>query len=144
MANYYVLHPRPVNSQYTYENPWTPTDSRIPAYPPGFVAFAPSPEPSPEVYTEYPSTEHSKSSRLNKSRTSERIHSSTKGEKKGWEHVVVAKGGLHHVSEASEAGSTRRMGVRTGLLDPVAKEKARRIRACWSCWVQKVPVRLSQ
>jgi predicted Zn-ribbon and HTH transcriptional regulator len=32
---------------------------------------------------------------------------------------------------------------RTGGLDPKTKEKARRIRkvgACWSCWVQKVPV----
>ena len=36
-----------------------------------------------------------------------------------------------------------RSGIRKGKLDPETAEKARRIRrmkACWNCWIQKVPV----
>jgi hypothetical protein len=136
-----------INGQETFEGPWNPVDVRATAFPPGFVAFASSPGPPGEFYTDDPSTENQKSSRLNTSKKSERIHGSTKEKEKGWEHDVLAKGGLHHVSEVSKGESTKQLGTRTSVLDPCQKEKAHRIRkssACWACWIAKVPVRLSQ
>jgi hypothetical protein len=134
-----------------FDDPWTPVDQRMPLYPSGFVAFAPSPGPNVDFsYAQYgtsvpPSPETSKSSQSQEKRTRSGRTSSTKRKEReqGWEHVVVAQGGLLKVSEISEEEPRRPTGCRTGGLDPKTKEKARRIRkvgACWSCWVQKVPV----
>lgn len=60
-----------------------------------------------------------------------------------WEHTVVSKGGLQFVSENVKDEVDVRSGIRKGKLDPETAEKARRIRrmkACWNCWIQKVPV----
>jgi hypothetical protein len=59
----------------------------------------------------------------------------------GWEHISVGQNGVSVAS--SEQSAQRRLGMRTAKLDPETKEKAlriRKIRACWNCWVQKVPV----
>ena len=59
----------------------------------------------------------------------------------GWEHISVDQNGVSVAS--SEQSAQRRLGMRTAKLDPETKEKAlriRKIRACWNCWVQKVPV----
>ena len=137
---------------YQTSGPWTPVEQRVPLYPPGFTAFAPSPGPNGELYSEYgtkvvPTPETRKSSLQTQEKQSRSGRtSSSKGKEKdhspGWEHVVVAKGGLLRVSEIPKK-ETR--GCRTGELDHEAKEKARRIRkvhACWNCWTQKVPVSL--
>jgi hypothetical protein len=127
----------------------------MPAYPAGFVAFAPSPGPIGELYAEYesasapPSPETSKSSQSMDKRSYSRktAKRKEKDSSPGWEHNVVAKGGLCRVSEIPEDDTKRKSGVRNGKLNPQTKEKARRIRkisACWICWIQKVPVSLSQ
>jgi hypothetical protein len=95
--------------------------------PSGFVAFAPSP---PEI----PSTSTSNSWRKLKPVSSP-----------GWAHIVVDGDGFRPFGHEHGGDGERRKkaGVRTGALDPEAKEKARRIRqmrACWNCWIQKIPV----
>lgn len=55
----------------------------------------------------------------------------------------MSKGGLQFVSENVKDEVDMRSGIRKGKLDPETAEKARRIRrmkACWNCWIQKVPV----
>jgi hypothetical protein len=147
----YALPSRPARVQNLFAGPWSPIEQRIPHFPPGFVAFAPSPGPNVEAYAgvEYgtgvsasPRTRKSSHHSRDQSRSA-RI-SSAKGKEKdsspGWEHVVVAKGGLRKMSEIPKK-ETR--GCRTGELDNKTKEKARRIRkvhACWNCWTLKVPV----
>jgi hypothetical protein len=62
----------------------------------------------------------------------------------GWEHVVIAKGGLVQMSDIPKEDG--RVGRRTGKLSSEDKAKVRRIgkkRACWNCWIQNVPVCLS-
>jgi hypothetical protein len=150
----YALPSRPARAQNMFDDPWTPVEQRMTPFSPGFVAFAPSPGPNVENYAgvEYgtsvsvssqsrKSTHQSQGKRSRSGRTS-----SAKGKEKdhspGWEHVVVAKGGLLRVSEIPKKENR---GCRTGELDYETKEKARRIRsmhACWSCWNQKVPVSL--
>ena len=136
---------------YQTSGPWTPVEQRVPLYPPGFTAFAPSPGPNGELYAEYgtslqTSPGRRKSSQSQEKRSRSGRTSSSKGKEKdhspGWEHVVVAKGGLLRVSEIPK---TETRGCRKGELDHETKERARRIRklhACWNCWNQKVPVRL--
>ena len=137
-------------SHYT-SGPWTPVEQRVPLYPHGFTAFAPSPGPAAELYVQYgtsvpPSAESHLSPQTHEKQARSGRKSSTKGKGKNhspeWEHIVAAKGGLRKVSEIPKK-ETR--GCRTGELDYETKEKARRIRkvhACWNCWNQKVPVSL--
>ncbi|KAH7395511.1 hypothetical protein BKA64DRAFT_60775 [Cadophora sp. MPI-SDFR-AT-0126] len=62
-----------------------------------------------------------------------------------WELPDVTKNRLRFIPEGDGLrlyDETPRNAVRTGKLDPEVAEKARRmrkIRACWKCWVQKVP-----
>ena len=136
---------------YQVSGPWTPVEQRVPLYPPGFTAFAPSPGPVAELCAQYstsvpsPAVSHPSPQSQEKRVRSEKT-SYTKGKGKDhsprWEHVVAAKGGLRKMSEIPKK-ETR--GCRTGELDHETKEKARRIRklhACWNCWIQKVPVSL--
>jgi hypothetical protein len=150
----YTLPSRPARAQDMFDDPWTPVEQRMTPFSPGFVAFAPSPGPNVENYagvdygtsvSVFPqsrkSTHQSQGKRSRSGRTS-----SAKGKEKdhspGWEHVVVAKGGLLRVSEIPKKENR---GCRTGELDYETKERARRIRsihACWNCWNQKVTVSL--
>jgi hypothetical protein len=141
------------HGQDVCDDPWNHVKKRVPAYPAGFTGFAPSPGPMVDFCAGYEgasvatSPETSKSSlNLNKRSRSERTPS-TKGKEidhsAGWEHTVINRGGLCRVSEIPEEAARKKGGKRTGGLDPETKEKARRIRqmrACWNCWVQKVPV----
>jgi hypothetical protein len=148
----YTLPSRPARTQNTFDSPWTPVDPRMPFYPTGFTAFAPSPGPNGELYARQGSASAPSSPEASKPSPSPEKRprsgrTSAKGKEKdrstGWEHIVVAKNGLHLVTERPMERATKKSGVRTGGLDPQAKEKARRIRqlrACWNCWVQKVPV----
>jgi hypothetical protein len=159
MANYtstpqpqmYTLPSRPAKVQSDFNGPWNHVNQRMPDYPSGYVAFAPSPGPLVDFYIEHASAGVTPSPKVNTSSPSreKRFHPgktpSAKGKDRsaGWEHTVVAKGGLQRVVETPEEEQRKKGGVRTGALDPIAKEKARRIRqmrACWNCWVQKVPV----
>jgi hypothetical protein len=60
---------------------------------------------------------------------------------------VIQNDGLRRISEISSGDSSQeKYGRRKGKLDAKAAEKARRIRkvkACWDCWVMKVPVSYS-
>jgi len=136
--------------QNTFDDPWSPVEQRVPAFPAGFVAFAPSPGPNAEFYAKSESASVPPSPESRKSTQSPEEKSfpgrTAKGKEKvnspRWEHIVVSKGGLHRMSEIPEVDSKRKSGVRNGKLDPKTKEKARRIRkisACWTCWIQKVP-----
>jgi hypothetical protein len=108
------------------------------------VAFASSPEI--KAYAEYSCAKQLESSQLQKSRPCP-TKTKEKADSGGWEHVVVALGGLQRTSKYNEVESGRRSGTRKGWLDSSVKEKARgirKIKACWSCWIQKAIVRLSQ
>ena len=147
-------HPRTVHVQTASEEPpWNPMDLQVYEYSPGYVAFIPSPGPAGEQNAEDILNGGASEPPLPQAstpRTPERkprtIRTSTKGKEKAvtqeWEHIVIRQDGLKCLSEHHE-DHRKRHGVRTGALDPQAKEKARKIRkikACWNCWVQKVPV----
>jgi hypothetical protein len=147
----YALPTQHANMQNIFEEPWTPIDSRVPIYPVGFAAFVPSPEPSAELVAENSHHKSSQNRQASKPRVAKKKSRSLKGKGKAnsheWEHMVVAKGGLQHVYTQDDEESIKKPHrIRMGKLDPQTKEKARRmrrIRACWNCWIQKVPVRLS-
>jgi hypothetical protein len=131
------------------EDSWNPLEHRVPRYTPAYTAFAPS---SPPLNTLEDAVSSSKSPMARSKTFSSKAHStntSTKSMKaKGisWQHTVVMKGGVQSVLELAEEKPSKRpraVGVRKGALDPKAKEKARRVRrmkACWGCWILKVPV----
>ena len=53
----------------------------------------------------------------------------------GWEHIVVKNGGLRIVSEHySEEGSY------SGGRGKLKVARATKVKACWTCWLLKVPV----
>jgi hypothetical protein len=61
----------------------------------------------------------------------------------GWEHIVVENGGLTHVPRSRETTPYVAGGRRKGKLSDEVKQKAAHVRsmkACWACWVAKVPV----
>jgi hypothetical protein len=131
------------------EPSWNPLEHRVPRYDPGYASFGP-PSPSDSLHNETPvsSPEDSKSrsSERKKTRTSKLVKS-VKGKARstlGWEHTVVRKDGLAQLLEYTrEEASPKRFGCRKGELPPETKEKVRRVRklgACWTCWVLKVPV----
>jgi hypothetical protein len=153
--NIYVQSSGP--AKVSSDGPWSPVAPQVPVYDSGYVAFLPSPGPAGEQDSE-----------TSRSRASSATHSPQpgkssvpkprskkaggKGKGKGkekdvnaWEHTVVSKGGLQFVSENVKDEVDMRSGIRKGKLDPETAEKARRIRrmkACWNCWIQKVPVSL--
>lgn len=116
------------------------------------MAFLPSPGPAGEQDSDVSRSRASSathSPQPGKSRASKPRSKKAggKGKEKDashvWEHTVVSKGGLQFVSENVKEEVDMRSGIRKGKLDPETAEKARRIRrmkACWNCWIQKVPV----
>jgi hypothetical protein len=108
-------------------------------------------EPAPNFHLKFDHDELLSSSTPTKVKMALKIPRSSKEKElsnsSGWEHVVVAKGGLPSLSAGNGEDEARRQNDRRpGRLDPQTKERARRIRrvgACWSCWIQKVPVSLS-
>lgn len=139
--------------------PWNPVDPQVSGYGPGYTAYLPSPGPQGEQDSEGGSSRASSEphspklskSRVKKSRSSKATPGPTgkgKGKSKQlmWEHAAVSKDGLCFLSEHKEEEEKQRSGVRNGKLDPEVAEKAKRMRklkACWKCWIQKVPVSLS-
>lgn len=129
--------------------PWTHCEPyRVARFEPGYTAFAPSPGPAAELDQE----ESRSSASMQKSNSRGPGYRSKKSTSKGkerareWEHAVVQKGGLQMIMNPEEQTS-QRGGCRKGKLDPEAAERARKIRritACWNCWIQKVPVRLTR
>ncbi|CZR58090.1 uncharacterized protein PAC_07980 [Phialocephala subalpina] len=137
------------------DGPWSPVAPQVPVYDSGYVAFLPSPGPAGEQDSEASQSQgQSRASSATHSpqpgkspvaKSSRSKKASGKGKEKdvsGWEHTVVSKGGLQFVSENVKEEVDMRSGIRKGKLDPETAEKARRIRrmkACWNCWIQKVP-----
>jgi hypothetical protein len=115
-------------------DPYTMTSSgayreapALPTYPPGFVTFDPEPLDMPSTFA---------SNFRGKSKSVSSM---------GWEHTVVKRSGLSLVGNSYSGEKRSKAGIRTGRLDPVTKEKARKVRqlrACWNCWILKVPVSL--
>ncbi|PVH78181.1 hypothetical protein DL98DRAFT_516856 [Cadophora sp. DSE1049] len=147
-----IIHTRAV--KHHSDSPWSPVDPQVTGWSPGFTAFLPSPGPQGEHYSEGTSSRASSEpnspklskSRVEKSRASKKISGKPiKGKSKTkeltWEHAAICKDGLRFVSENRE-DEEKRTGVRSGKLDPDVAEKAKRMRkikACWKCWIQKVP-----
>lgn len=139
----------PDNFSSIFEEPWSPVEPyNLPQYVPGYVAFAPSP-PS-DLYTigdtgmNLPDVVSPEAlippgiptKRSNKSNT----------RRKGKEPIKESKWTFVNEQLDPDKRSTEerpRLGIRTGQLAPDVAAKARRIRrlkACWKCRVQKVPV----
>jgi hypothetical protein len=129
------------------DDSWNPLEHRVPRFPPAYTAFAPD-SPPESIVEEKPA-----SPKDSKPRTTRKKPQAKKATIKGvkakeisWQHTVVKNGGLHSVFDVpvEEPGKNQRtFGVRKGALDPDTKEKARKIRklkACWGCWMLKVPV----
>ena len=160
MENYHYAPGPPLYQLAEAQDPsWTSENRRVPNYPSGFPAFAPSPGPMVEYYHGHggasvpQSPEDTKPEKRSHSGKNASAKGKGKGDSKGWEHddskgwehAVVAKGGLTYVTVHSEE-PRKKGGVRTGPLGQEARERARKIRqerACWNCWIQKVPVRIS-
>jgi hypothetical protein len=132
-----------------FEPPWTAVHPQMSRFPPGFVAFAPiaGPAVDQDLGDTQSLTSTSSSIGTGLKRKSQLTRSLSKGKGKStsltWEHTTVASGGLTRVIENDNAHSKHRSGVRNGRLPLETAEKARRIRkikACWNCWIQKVPV----
>ncbi|KAK0110729.1 hypothetical protein ONS96_002328 [Cadophora gregata f. sp. sojae] len=147
-----ITHTRAV--KHHSDSPWTPVDPQVTAWSPGFAAYLPSPGPQGEHDSEAsPSRASSEAkspkpskSRVEKSRASKKAGGKSSKAKTNtteltWEHAAICKDGLCFVSENRE-DEEKRIGVRSGKLDPNVAEKAKRMRklkACWKCWIQKVP-----
>ncbi|KAH7409147.1 hypothetical protein BKA64DRAFT_704932 [Cadophora sp. MPI-SDFR-AT-0126] len=147
-----IIHTRAV--KHHSDSPWSPVDPQVTGWSPGFTAFLPSPGPQGEHDSEGTSSRASSEpnspklskSRVEKSRASKKtVGKPIKGKRKTkeltWEHAAIGKDGLRFVSENRE-DEEKRTGVRSGKLDPDVAEKAKRMRkikACWKCWIQKVP-----
>lgn len=150
-----IVHTRAV--KHHSDSPWSPVDPQVTGWSPGFAAFLPSPGPQGENDSQGSSSRASSEpnspklskSRVEKSRASKKTggkptkpKTKTKAKELTWEHAAICKDGLRFVSENRE-DEEKRTGVRSGKLDPDVAEKAKRMRkikACWKCWIQKVPV----
>ncbi|KUJ15459.1 uncharacterized protein LY89DRAFT_783598 [Mollisia scopiformis] len=132
------------------DGPWSPVAPQVPVYDSGYVAFLPSPGPAGEQDSETSQSRASSAthspqpgdSSVSKRRSKKAGGKGKEKDVSGWEHTVVSKGGLQFVSENVKEEVDVRSGIRKGKLDPETAEKARRIRrmkACWNCWIQKVP-----
>lgn len=150
----FLAFPSLLHDQKTTSDPWNSIHYQVPKYPTGFVAFAPSPVASLDcVSRAHESASPGTCSSMGSPRSGtsydilphpRRALARDKGKHVhlGWEHLTVFKGGLEHISDHTTV-VPHRIGIRKGKLDPATKEKAcriRRLKACWNCWIQKVPV----
>lgn len=132
--------------------PWNQIDHRVPRYPPSFVAFELSPGPAGTREAQKNLASPPRKSRTTHKKPSNRsskagLGRTDKASSPGWEHIVVLNGGLEIVNEnVHEQAHHSCGGRRKGALEEKAKEKAARIRrmkACWNCWLLKVPVSIA-
>jgi hypothetical protein len=128
------------------DNPCPPTAQDKNLFSPDFPAFGSSQGREGDSYVGYgtivPLARNSRKPLGRKtSAKSERKEDSAN---QGWEHVVIAKGGLIQMSDIPKQGG--RVGRRTRKLSCGDKTNASRIRkttACFNCWTKNISVRLS-
>lgn len=82
--------------------------------------------------------------RANSGDLSPKRKSFTESDQVKWEHAFVLSESFQWAGNQEPKQSTgQKMGKRSGPLQPGLKERAslmRKVRACWHCWIFKVPV----
>ncbi|KAL2068770.1 hypothetical protein VTL71DRAFT_15108 [Oculimacula yallundae] len=139
------------------DKPWSHVDPQMSQWTSGYVLNLPSPGPqgeidsdgspksgdSSEIHSPQPQKlRHVKTRRPQGSSGKKLVKEKRKPIELTWEHAAFTKGWLSFVPETGTEEDTHRNGVRNGPLDSEVKEKAKRMRqlkACWKCWIQKVP-----
>jgi hypothetical protein len=132
------------------DDSWNPLEHRVPTFNPAYTAFAPESPPESIINEKPELSKDTKPKQAIRKKPQLKKSVAKRAKTKGisWQHTVVMNGGLQRVPDldatAEEPDQNQKtFGVRKGALDPGTKEKARRIRqlkACWACWVLKVPV----
>jgi hypothetical protein len=138
----------PLPKQDVSSPPWNQNNLRVPRYDPAFVAFeglSPEPETLKNLaHKSKPKRNSSQKKASSRSSKLERVPSrNEKAVSPGWEHIVVGEGGPKIVRERKDDEHHASGGRRKGKLEKKVKEKAARVRkvkACWTCWLLKVPV----